>query len=172
MVKDTKINGFGIESMDDNYFIIEINESINKIKVKEVFQIQYIDGDSVINNNIEKDVVSIEISQFPKTIQSEISKVFNKQLKESNLKRGSWGKDGKTYLNKFLGKELLVLFWAIENCDCLKDIKSIFNNWKMLKPTERWWLYTMISNESNFNSESISPTNWRKAIKIALSPSN
>lgn len=171
MVKDNKSKGFGIESIDDNYFVVDINESLDKIVVTEIFELQYLDEDNVVDDTISKEIVSIKSSILSKTLKTDISKVMNKQLKESNLKKGSWNNNGKTYFNKFLGKELILLLWAIEECNNSKDIKAIFDNWKILKPTERWWLYTMINNEIG-NSEFHNQTNWKSAIKIALLPVN
>lgn len=92
---------------------------------------------------------------------------FNRKLVQHGYRMGRW-QTGTNYVEKLIGKELLVLAWAIENTTDTKEIAQIIENWKTLKPEERWWLYNMANSYSTDNPEQDKDTGWRKAIKIGL----
>ncbi len=71
---------------------------------------------------------------------------------------------GHTPLERLLGKELLVLVWAVEYCD-MTDVPIAIRNWLGLFPEERWWLYTM-TNATTGNIDD--RRGWRKALRYAL----
>ena len=84
------------------------------------------------------------------------------------MKRSSrrWKKKGQIFLERTLGKELVLLAWAVENCDPAL-ISTGIRNWLGLVPEERWWLYTM-TNASTGHATNDVNKGWRKAIRFAL----
>lgn len=65
---------------------------------------------------------------------------FNRRLKSQGLAGGQWVL-GDNLLRRDLGKELVLLGWAIEEADP-SLIPNAIANWLGLYPEERWWLYT------------------------------
>lgn len=88
---------------------------------------------------------------------------FNKRLKSKHLPASRFS-IGQTPIERMLGKELLVLIWAIEDCDP-SNIPIALRNWFGLSPEERWWLYTM-TNAATGNLDD--RLGWRKALRYAL----
>jgi hypothetical protein len=90
---------------------------------------------------------------------------FNKRLKQDGLKSGSW-KTGANPVSRLLGKELVLLAWAIEEADPAL-IPAAVKNWLGLVPEERWWLYTMTSAATGHAIQGRNK-GWRKAVRYAL----
>jgi hypothetical protein len=89
---------------------------------------------------------------------------FNRRLKENHLSTSRW-RMGENKVERLLGKELLVLVWAIEQAD-LSVIPNAIRNWIGLKPEERWWLYTMTAAATGAPEHA--GIGWRKALQYAL----
>lgn len=85
-----------------------------------------------------------------------VQREFNKRLKKINLAPGRW-KAGENPVDRLLGKELCVLFWAIDKTDP-QQIGQAARNWLALRPEERWWLFGMAAREDC----------WRQALSVAL----
>ncbi len=90
---------------------------------------------------------------------------FNQRLKGLNLSAGRWLKD-QTSISRLLGKELVLLAWAIEEADP-RDIPAAIQNWRGLAPEERWWLFTM-TNAATGHALNGKGRGWRKAVRFAL----
>ncbi len=90
---------------------------------------------------------------------------FNRRLKNNGLKIGRW-KQGSNLLVRLLGKELVLLAWAIEDADPAL-IPTAIQNWLGLNPEERWWLYTM-TNAATGHAIKGKNKGWRKAVRYAL----
>jgi hypothetical protein len=90
---------------------------------------------------------------------------FNARLKDNTLKTGKW-KTGQTPLSRLLGKELVLLAWAIEDADPAL-IPVAIKNWRGLAPEERWWLFTM-TNAATGHAVTGRNKGWRKAVRYAL----
>lgn len=74
-------------------------------------------------------------------IAEDMKEEFNRRLKEKHLSTSRW-RIGENKVERLLGKELLVLAWAIEQAD-VSVIPRAIRNWLGLRPEERWWLATM-----------------------------
>jgi hypothetical protein len=98
-------------------------------------------------------------------IANDVRAEFNRRLKDLNIKSSSW-KIGFNYLHRLLGKEVMVLAWAIEDADP-GTVPLAIQNWLGLKPEERWWLYT-ITNAATGNALKDKGKGWRKALRYAL----
>jgi hypothetical protein len=98
-------------------------------------------------------------------IRDEARRDFNLRLKEKNHKPGSWNA-GRTRLDRFLGKELCVLAWAVEHA-APDECPIICQKWLALRPEERWWLYTKTAAGAGRADDG--QRGWRKALYCALS---
>jgi hypothetical protein len=78
---------------------------------------------------------------------------------------GKW-QTGQTPVSRLLGKELVLLAWAIEDADPAL-IPQAIRNWHGLAPEERWWLFTM-TNAATGHALGGSGKGWRKAVRFAL----
>ena len=91
---------------------------------------------------------------------------FNRRGREQNTRNAQFRAGGYTYLHRLLGKELLVLVWALEEADP-GNAPLIVQNWLGLRPEERWWLYT-ITNAATGHALNGKGKGWRKALRYAL----
>lgn len=94
-----------------------------------------------------------------------IKSEFNERLKSLGLAAGRWGKR-QTPVSRLLGKEMLLLAWAIEDADPAL-IPVAIANWRGLAPEERWWLFTM-TNAATGHALHGKGRGWRKAVRFAL----
>lgn len=99
-------------------------------------------------------------------IAEEARAEFNRRLTKLARPSGKWPKSGAHPLDARLGKELVLLCWAVEDADPLL-IPNALRNWLGLAPEERWWLYTM-TNAATGQALSGRNKGWRKAVRFAL----
>lgn len=90
---------------------------------------------------------------------------FNQRLRHERKKTAQW-KQGDNIVARLLGKELVLLAWAIEDADPAL-IPTAIQNWQGLAPEERWWLFTM-TNAATGHAISGRGRGWRKAVRFAL----
>lgn len=93
------------------------------------------------------------------TIQGEL----NKSLKNNKIAVGSF-KTGDNPIERLLGKEMILLLWAIEDSDP-SLIPLAIRNWQGLSREERWWLFTMANATTGHADDK---RGWRKAIRYAI----
>jgi hypothetical protein len=99
-------------------------------------------------------------------VAPEVRAEFNRRLKTEDKPAGRWGAD-ETAVQRLLGKELLVLLWAVEQGDVsAEEIAVAIRNWLGLKPEERWWLYTMTAAATGLAHQA--GLGWRGALRRAL----
>ena len=99
-------------------------------------------------------------------ISPEARAEFNRRLKAERKPVGRWGAD-ETAIQRLLGKELLVLLWAVEAPNVTaEEIAVGMRNWHGLKPEERWWLYTMTAAATGLAHQA--GMGWRGALRQAL----
>ncbi len=90
---------------------------------------------------------------------------FNRRLRERGLRPARW-RTGDNLIERLLGKELVLLAWAIEDADPAL-IPVALQNWIGLAAEERWWLYTM-TNAATGHAITGRGRGWRKAVRFAL----
>ncbi|MCB1099604.1 MAG: DUF3780 domain-containing protein [Verrucomicrobiae bacterium] len=90
---------------------------------------------------------------------------FNSRLKRNAMPSGKWLAT-QTHVSRLLGKELVLLAWAIEDADP-GSIPTAIRNWQGLAPEERWWLFTM-TNAATGHAITGKNKGWRKAVRFAL----
>lgn len=156
-----KTIGFGVpDSIDPHYFCVRIPPGRND--PVEIIENYGIDGG--INGRPEM-VLRCRLNRAAwSSIAEELRREFNERLKAHKLTTSRWSV-GDNAVERLLGKELLVLAWAIESAD-LETIPNAIRNWIGLKPEERWWLYTMTAAATG-NAET-TEVGWRKALRYAL----
>jgi len=99
-------------------------------------------------------------------ISPEVRSEFNRRLKAEGKPAGRWGAE-ETTVQRLLGKELLVLLWAVERPDVqAEEVAVAIRNWLGLKIEERWWLYTMTAAATGLAHQS--GMGWRGALRQAL----
>ena len=128
-----------------------------------IFEDYGFDGDS--NKRETEECRVLLARELWNQIKEESRKQFNERLKIQKLSTGSW-KVGKNKLDRFLGRELCVLAWAVEPAtpdECL----VIVQKWLALRPEERWWLYAKTASEAGKAEQT--HRGWRKALYCALS---
>jgi hypothetical protein len=99
-------------------------------------------------------------------VAAEIKAEFNRRLKQAGKPVGRFGSE-ETAVQRLLGKEMLVLLWAIEQHDVSEEETAVaVRNWLGLKPEERWWLYTMTAAATGYAHQV--GLGWRRALRDAL----
>jgi hypothetical protein len=98
-------------------------------------------------------------------IEEAVQHEFNQRLRDAGVRAAKW-KAGRTPVSRVLGKELVLLAWAIEDADPTL-IPVAIKNWLGLAPEERWWLFTM-TNAATGHAISGRNRGWRKAVRFAL----
>jgi hypothetical protein len=98
-------------------------------------------------------------------IADEVRAVLNGRLRKLGRRQGTW-KVGKNLVRRELGKELVLLAWAIEEADP-GLIPNAVANWQGLVPEERWWLYTQTAAATGHAIRDRGK-GWRKAVRFAL----
>lgn len=96
-------------------------------------------------------------------IKDPLTFAFNNRLKERDITVGKF-KMGHTPVERLLGKEMVLLMWAIEDSDP-QLISTAIKNWSGLSREERWWLFTMANAVTGHADDK---RGWRKAIRYAL----
>ena len=97
-------------------------------------------------------------------IANEVKRAFNQRLKQENLAVSRW-QVGENPVDRLLGKELIILAWAVENADPEK-IGIAVRNWLALHQEERWWLFGMTAMAAGGVNDG--ERGWRLALRYAL----
>lgn len=114
-------------------------------------------------NGLSRHVATFTRNQWD-VVADPVKAEFNMRLDKDGYTRGRWG-IGETPLCPTMGKELLLLNRAIEDCE-LERIPRVLDYWKALHPCERWWLCTQ--SQACHEGPHDSRKGWRVAIKYAL----
>ena len=153
--------GFGVpDTIDPHFFVVRI--PAGRKENVEIIENYGIDGGT---NGRPEMVVRCRLPRAAwSALAEDLKREFNERLKTHKLTTSRWTV-GDNAVERLLGKELLVLAWAVEAAD-LDTIPNAIRNWLGLKPEERWWLYTMAAAATGHadNSE----IGWRKALRHAL----
>lgn len=96
-------------------------------------------------------------------VKDALTTSFNQWLKEKNITVGRF-KIGHVPIERLLGKEMVLLMWAIEDSDP-QLVSTAIKNWSGLSREERWWLFTMANATTGHADDK---RGWRKAIRFAL----
>lgn len=153
--------GFGCpKTVDPHHFVVELPRGRTApVIIAEAYGIK-----AGINGLPEVD----ERCQLPYTIwrliAEDLKREFNERLRSKKMTTGRWT-TGLNQVERLLGKELLVLAWAVERADS-ETVPNAIRNWIGLRPEERWWLYTVTAAATGRAGDA--DIGWRKALRIAL----
>lgn len=162
-------NTFGFDPAESaHHFLVTIPRgATGEIRISEHFTWDLESGSSEVSVGTRPDGQIRAVLARPKwnALADEVRVEFNRRLRQAGRKRGSW-KVGANLVRRELGKELVLLAWAVEDADP-GLIPNALANWKGLVPEERWWLYTQTAAATGHG---INDRNkgWRKAVRYAL----
>jgi hypothetical protein len=97
-------------------------------------------------------------------IAEDVKRDFNERLRAKKMTASRW-MVGVNKVERLLGKELLVLAWAVEKASP-DMVPNAIRNWVGLRPEERWWLFTVTAAATGFPEQA--EVGWRKALRFAL----
>ena len=161
----SKIQGVGfgfIPSEIKHHYLVRIpNNKIKEILVYERFS--WDEGENQKTDiNYENTKVILDRKKWD-MVSEAIQKEFNETLKANGITVGRF-KTGDTPIDRLLGKEMILLLWAIEDSD--PNLVSVaIRNWLGFSREERWWLFTMTNARTGHADNK---KGWRKAIRYAI----
>ena len=97
-------------------------------------------------------------------IAEDVKRDFNERLRAKKLGASRWTV-GVNKVERLLGKELLVLAWAVEKA-APESVPNAIRNWVGLRPEERWWLFAITAAATGLPEHA--DVGWRKALRFAL----
>jgi Protein of unknown function (DUF3780) len=160
------MSGFDCE---DHYlehcYLVQIPRAVNgSVMIFEVFGERPPATTAVLEPEV---VLRAEVAKSKwDMISDELRTECNRRLKAERKKAGRWSV-GNNGVQRLLGKELLVLVWAVEHPDVTEERVAVaVRNWLGLKPEERWWLYTMTAASTGLAHQA--GLGWRDALRSAL----
>jgi hypothetical protein len=129
-----------------------------KVQVFEVFGGSSWTPEAILRCEVSRNVWNV--------VSPELRAEFNRRLKTDGKPAGCWGAS-ETSVRRLLGKEMLVLLWAVELPEITpEETVTAIRNWHGLKPEERWWLYTMTAAATGLAHHA--GIGWRGALRVAL----
>lgn len=155
--------GFGyIPEETKHHFLVRIARSKEqKVLVYERFQW---DENEPQKTELEYENIKVELDRHKWDLVKEaVENELNKTLKNNNITVGKF-KTGDTPVDRLLGKEMILLLWAIEDSDPTL-IPTAIRNWLGFSREERWWLFTMTNATTGHADDK---RGWRKAIRYAI----
>ena len=160
---------FGFDPAESrHHFVVEIPRGGDaSIKISEHLSWDEESGSSAVTTGAAQDGqirVLLARSKWD-AIADEVRSQFNQRLKKMGKKSGNW-RAGPNLVRRELGKELVLLAWAIEEADPAL-IQTALSNWNGLVPEERWWLYTQTAAATGHGINDRG-RGWRKAVRYAL----
>lgn len=160
---------FGFNPQESqHHFLVRIPKGAQQeIQISEHFTWTEQIGSSAVSLETEDDgQIRVLLARLKwDAIADEVQGDFSQRLRKMGYKPGSW-RVGNNIVRRELGKELLLLAWAIEDADP-SLIPNALANWRGLVPEERWWLYTQTAAATGHGLRDRG-RGWRKAVRFAL----
>lgn len=108
-----------------------------------------------------------------KRIRSRLKDAMNSRIKGVNatLKGGEkkmpagngWNRNDVTRIDRILGREICILFWALEGCPAGQE-DAVIDFWQTYRPEEMWWIF--IQADQDGRHYDTAPKGWRAALPI------
>lgn len=151
----------GSGSHEEHRFVVNIPRTIkDPVTVVEDYGAQsasVAEGDRVLRAILERP----RWDEVSDTVRTE----FNRRLKHRRMRTGRWT-SGEVPVDRLLGKELVLLAWAIEDAPFDK-IQVALANWLGLSQEQRWSLYTLAAAATG-DAVRHRGLGWRRALMIAM----
>lgn len=159
--------GFGFIPEEAQQHFLVVSYPVNQNKGVYVYE-RFIwdEGENQISEMGFEEVVRLKVilsQEKWNMVKFALESEFNRILKAENKKVGRF-KTGQVPVERLLGKEMMVLLWAIEDCDP-SLIPIAIKNWLGFSREERWWLFTM-TNAITGNADD--KRGWRIALRYAI----
>ncbi len=166
----SKVQGFGFQpDRSQHHFVVSMAaRKDDKVTISEHLAFEESAGKRALTLALGQEDNKVRVMLPPakwEAIAEPVKAEFNHRLRKLGLASGKWSRT-ETPVSRLLGKELVVLAWAIEDADP-SLIPAAIRNWQGLAPEERWWLYTM-TNAATGHALTGRGRGWRKAIRFAL----
>ncbi|NLD45227.1 MAG: DUF3780 domain-containing protein, partial [Chloroflexi bacterium] len=160
---------FGFDPAESqHHFVVRVPRGASQeVAISEHLRWNNVDGSSATTTSTAADGQIRVVLARPKWdgIADAVRAEFNRRLKSEGLAAGAWRPE-QNLLRRDLGKELVLLAWAIEDADPGLTRHAVAN-WQGLYPEERWWLYTQTAAASGHGLHGRN-IGWRKAVRYAL----
>lgn len=157
----TSLGFGGSGSQDEHRFVVSIPRATkDPVMVTEDYGAQGAsesEGDRVLRAVIER----VRWDEIAEVVRTE----FNRRLKLRRMRTGRWT-SGEVSLDRLLGKELVLLAWAIEDAP-FDRIPVALANWLGLSQEQRWSLYTLAAAATG-DAIRHRGIGWRRALMIAM----
>jgi hypothetical protein len=153
--------GFGCpDTVDPHHFVVDLPAGRTApVVIAEVYGIKAgLNGLPEVADRCELD------RGLWSLIAEDVKREFNERLRAKKMPTSRWT-TGQNKVERLLGKELLVLAWAIERAHA-DTVPNAIRNWIGLRPEERWWLYTVTAAATGGLAHA--DIGWRKALRHAL----
>lgn len=167
----SKLSGaFGFDpGAAEHHFAVHISRSNSGfVEISEYFAWSEAVGSTPVSLAQDREEGQLRV-RLPRPKWDEIAdpvrSEFNQRLRKAGKSAGKW-KIGSNLVGRILGKELVLLAWAIEDADPAL-VPTAVSNWLGLSPEERWWLYTMTAAATG-HAVIGRGRGWRKAVRFAL----
>ena len=154
--------GFGFIPEETMHHFLVVVPKGNQENVSVYERFDWDDGADKQTVEEERRKVSIDKHKWQQ-LKEPLRKEFNKRLKSQKINAGRWT-NGEVPVDRLLGKEMVLLMWAIEDSDPAV-IPDAVKNWLGLSKEERWWLFTMANASTG---HALDKRGWRKAVRYAL----
>lgn len=93
---------------------------------------------------------------------------MNDRLKEQELPASRW-MTGENRVERLLGKEVVVLAWAVEAAE-EEDVDAVAAAWAALRPEERWWLFGRVASSAGGAADSLAKPRRGLALLLSSGP--
>lgn len=93
---------------------------------------------------------------------------LNDRLKEQELPASRWI-TGENRVERLLGKEVVVLAWAVEAAE-EEDVDAVAAAWAALRPEERWWLFGRVASAAGTSADASAKPRRGLALLLSAGP--
>lgn len=162
-----KCIGFGFEPKEAQQHFLLVSYPVSQNKPVTVYErFTWDDSNVQVSETVNSGNFRLKIrlgNEKWQMVKPAIEAEFNRILKQDNKTVGRF-KVGQLPIERLLGKEMMVLLWAIEDCDPTL-IPIAIKNWLGFTREERWWLFTMTNA---LTGDADSKRGWRIALRYAI----
>lgn len=115
--------------------------------------------------------------RYWRELQQPVTAEFNRRIRESEdlkgCRRGAFTRGHEVPVDLLLGRELLVLLWAVEPWENPAEADPVFlyipralETWLGMSPEERWTLYRLTNAQAGHEADR--GKGWRRSLRYGL----